>query len=207
LPSVGEVAFEPPNGSKASSNGAIAVKSSTSLFAHLSTDEQQILRSRSESLRQAVDTQDTVGVPITVIRLAGEYFGLSLETVHEFTDIRKVTPVPCCPPHILGNMNLRGEIVTLVDISQAVNLLIDSSNFRRKAIVVRMDDVVAGIAVDEIVDVIHLDLTQISTVPVAIHSASDEYLQGVASYQDKMIGIINLSKILSSGVLVVNEDL
>ncbi|MBD2459511.1 purine-binding chemotaxis protein CheW [Oscillatoria sp. FACHB-1407] len=201
--------FESYNNNGASSTGAIAdnaLRTLPQFCAHLTDSAQHILRSRSESLRQAIATQDTVGIPVTIVRLEGEYFGFSLETVYEFTDIRKVTPVPCCPPHVLGNTNLRGEIVTLVDISHVINLPMTASNSRRRAIVVRLDEIVAGIAVDEIMDVVYLDSTQILPAPVAIHFASDEYLQGVAPYQNKMIGIISLSKILTSGVLVVNED-
>jgi purine-binding chemotaxis protein CheW len=198
--------FESNNGDRVAVSSPPMIQPQTNLFAHLSTDAQQVLHARLQSLRAAINTQGTIGIPVTVVRLGGEYFGLSLETVHEFTDIRKVTPVPCCPPHILGNMNLRGEIVTLVDISQVVNLAIDRSNSRRKAIIVRCDEIVVGIAVDDIMDVIHLDPAQISTTPIAVHSTTDDYLQGVASYQDKMIGIINLTKILTSNVLVVNED-
>lgn len=179
----------------------------TNLFAHLSSADQQVLRARSENLRLVANTQDIRGIPVTVVGLEGEYFGLNLDTVHEFTDIHKVTPVPCCPPHILGNMNLRGEIVTLVDISQAINLSMTSAKSRHKAIVVRLDELVAGIAVDQILDVIYLDPLQISTAAIAIHTTADEYLQGFTSYQDKMISIINLSKLLTSDVLVVNEEL
>lgn len=175
-------------------------------FDHLSSDQRQLLRVRSENLRQTTATQNSVGIPVAVMGLEGEYFGLELGAVHEFTDICNVTPVPCCPPHVIGNMNLRGEILTLVDISQVINLPISPSKSRQKAIVVRLDELVVGIAVDEILDVVYLEPTQISTVPVATHSSSDEYLQGVAPYQNRMMSVINLLKMLTADVLVVNEE-
>lgn len=178
----------------------------TSPFAHLSPESQQILQARTDNLRQVVDTQETGGLPVAVVELGDEYLGLELDTVHEFINIRKVTPVPCCPPHILGNINLRGEIVPLVDISHVVNLPVKNSKPREKAIVVRLDQLTAGIAVDEIFDLIYLDPNQISAAPVAVHVASDEYLQGVAAYQNTMMSIINLSKILTTDVLVVDEE-
>lgn len=194
----------PHHGSQ--SGAVVANQDGASLFSHLSADAQQILQTRAENLRQPVETQDASGVPVAVVELGDEYLGLSLETVHEFIDIRRVTPVPCCPSHILGNINLRGEIITLVDISHVINVPTDASKLRRKAIVVRLDQLTAGIAVDQIFDLIYLDPAQISEAPVAIHSNSDEYLQGVASYQNKMMSIINLSKVLTADALVVNED-
>ncbi|HEY9619502.1 MAG TPA: chemotaxis protein CheW [Crinalium sp.] len=177
------------------------------MFAHLSPEERQILCERSSNLRQVSETHDSAGIPLVVMGLRGEYFGLGLDIVHEFTDIRKLTPVPCCPSHILGNMNLRGEIVTVIDISQSINLTGDTANSTQKAIVVRLDELTAGIAVDEIFDVIQLNPTQISTAPVATRSAGDDYLQGVAAYRDRLMSIINLPKLLASDALVVNEEI
>jgi purine-binding chemotaxis protein CheW len=180
----------------------------TNLYSHLSLEEQQILKTRSENLRVSiVDSQDSTGqIALAVIGLESEYFGFGLEVIHEFTDIDKITPIPCCPPHIIGNINLRGEIVTLVDISHIINLSSSTQKTREKAIVVRHDEIVAGIIVDDIFDVLYLDAKQISNAPVAMHSAHDEYLQGVAPYRDKMMSIINLPKILTTDTLVVNEE-
>ncbi|HEY9662992.1 MAG TPA: chemotaxis protein CheW, partial [Allocoleopsis sp.] len=76
----------------------------------------------------------------------------------------------------------------------------------RKAIIVRQEQLVAGITVDEIFDVTYVHPSQLNAAPVAVHSVSDEYLQGVASYQEKMMSVINLPKVLHSGALVVNEE-
>lgn len=177
------------------------------LFPHLSDAEQQILRQRADHLRQVLDTQASSELlPLAVVGLGGEYFGLGLETVHEFSNISKITPVPCCPSYIIGNMNLRGEIITLVDIRSLINVSSVHRSCDQKAIIVRQEQLVAGITVDEIFDVTYVHRSSLKTSPVAVHAVGDEYLQGVASYQDKMMSIINLPKVLSSGTLVVNEE-
>lgn len=177
------------------------------LFRHFSPEAQLLLRQRADNLRQTTQAEDASGrTPLAVVGMGGEYFGLNLEVVHEFSDVSKVTPVPCCPAHIIGNMNLRGEIVTLVDIRHLINLSVAGENRQKKVIIVRQEQLVAGITVDDIFDVIYVQSSQLTTAPVAIHSASDEYLQGVASYQNKMMSVINLPRILSSGVLAVNEE-
>lgn len=176
-------------------------------FAHFSIEAQAVLQQRAESLRQSVETQESAGLlPLAVVGLDGEYFGLGLESVHEFADISSITPIPCCPSHIVGNMNLRGEIITLVDIRRLINLSSQRGAKGRKAIIVRQEQLVAGITVDEIFDVTYVHPSQLSAAPVAVHSVSDEYLQGVASYQEKMMSVINLPKVLHSGALVVNEE-
>lgn len=177
------------------------------LYVHFSLDEQQVLRERANNLRRSLDTQESAELlPLAVVSIGNEYFGLGLEAVYEFTEIHRITPVPCCPAHIIGNINLRGEIITLVNIKALINLPNAHSQPSKKAIVARLDQLVAGITVDDIFDVVYIHPSQIAAPPVAVHSASDDYLQGVASYQDRMMSIIDLPKILTSGALVVNEE-
>jgi purine-binding chemotaxis protein CheW len=176
-------------------------------FSHLSPEERDVLRQRADSLSASLEEQDSTGlVPLAVVGLGNEYFGLGLEAVYEFIDVRKVTPIPCCPEHIVGNTNLRGEIITLVDIRNAIDLMSDRNTPARKAIVVRLDGLVAGIMVDEIFDVLYINCHDMMNAPVAVHSISDEYLQGIIAYQDKMMSIINLPRLLHSGELVVDEE-
>ncbi|WP_414513416.1 chemotaxis protein CheW [Nostoc sp. PCC 9305] len=177
------------------------------LYDRFDSQERQILQERTEALRCLVDDEDSASLlPLAVVGLGGEYFGFGLETVHEFTDIHKITPIPCCPPHIVGNINLRGEIVTLININNVVDLPINGVRLHQQAVVVRLDRRVAGIAVDDIFDVTYIHPSQMTTAPIALHSAKDDYLQGVAPYRDRMMSIINLSKLLTSEVLVVNEE-
>lgn len=168
--------------------------------------EKAIFRSRSENLRQSTESSDFHGlIPIAVIGLNGEYFGLDLEVVREFTNLRNVTPIPCCPPHVIGNMNLRGEIVTLVDIRTVLQMPIAASTFD-KAIVIQFDDVVAGLPVDEVFDVMYLNPLDVRNIPTAINSGSDELLRGTAFYSEKMLSILDLPRIISKGSLAVSEE-
>lgn len=170
--------------------------------------EKEIFRQRANNLRRKEDDRDFTAstFPLAVIALNGEYFGLNLEVVREFTDIRKVTPIPCTPDYIVGNMNLRGEIVTLIDIRSVLNIPIASADPLSKAIVIQIADLVAGIVADEVLDVMYLNTSEITAVPAALHSANDEYLRGTASYREKMMSILDLHKMLTKGGLVVDEE-
>lgn len=174
---------------------------------HATPEEKAILRERSHNLMLSSEKQDLTGlIPLAVIGLSGEYFGLDLKLVREFTDLRKVTPVPCCPPHIVGNMNLRGEIVTLVDVRSLLKMPMFATETAAKVMVVCVDGLVAGVTVDEVFDVMYLHPAQISPVPAAAHSISDQYLQGTAPYLEKMMSLLDLQKIFKQGVLIVNEE-
>ncbi|MBW4574694.1 MAG: chemotaxis protein CheW [Aphanothece sp. CMT-3BRIN-NPC111] len=170
-------------------------------------EERAIFRQRAENLKRVTESEDFAGlVPLAVIGLNDEYFGLDLEAVREFTQIGKITPIPCSPSHIVGNINLRGEIVTLVDIRGLLNLPIASASTASKAMVVRIDDLVAGVTVDNVFDVMYVNPSQMMPVPAAVHSIHDEYIRGTAPYQEKMMSVLELPKILTKGGLTVEEE-
>jgi purine-binding chemotaxis protein CheW len=169
--------------------------------------EKTIFKKRSEHLRNAIaeDIDITKQIPIAVIGLNGEYFGIELETVREFTTIRNLTRIPCCPDRIVGNMNLRGEILTLIDIRSILNLPTIHVKTGSKTVVVVVDDLVAALPVDEVFDVIYVDASKINILPAAVSSNGNEYLRGTIFYQRKVMGILNLSVIFADRRMTVEE--
>lgn len=176
-------------------------------YLHATPEEKAIFKERAENLMRPTEGQDFTGLmPLAVVGLNGEYFGVDLNVVREFTDIDEITPIPCSPPHIIGNMNLRGEILTLVDIRRALNIPMNQIGDVAKAMVVHLDDLVAGVTIEEVCDVMYLHPSQLTSVPAAVHSANDEYLRGTAPYRNKMMSLLDLPKILTQGDLEVNEE-
>ncbi|MEG4812112.1 chemotaxis protein CheW [Microcoleus sp. F8-D3] len=174
-------------------------------------EEKAIFQSRANHLRRRGEGENdaAINISLAVFVLNGEYFGIHLDLVREFTDINQVTPVPCTPDRIVGNINLRGEIVTLIDIRSVLNMSVnmsDAANYLSKAIVVEVADLVAGIVVDEILDIIYLNVSEIAAVPTALYSVNREYLRGTAIYGEKMMAILNLQKLLTKGGVVVDEE-
>lgn len=179
-----------------------------SLFCpNVTPEERVIFQKRADYLKQSPDRQDLKSLkPLAVIALNGELFGIDLTLVREFTEIHKVTPIPCCPVHIIGNMNLRGEILTLVDIRRLLNLpLFDIPN-GSKSMIVEVEEIVAGVMVEEVRDVMFLlNPQEIRSIPTAIHSINSEYLQGIAPYQEKMMNLLDLKKLFLKSGLIVDE--
>lgn len=171
-----------------------------------SFEELEIFRQRANSLRIPAESQDLQNViSLAVVSIRNEYFGIDLQTVREFTEIRNVTPVPCCPPHVVGNMNLRGEILTLVTIDGLLNLS-SAEKPPERAVVVQVDDIVAGIAVDEVYDVTHANPAKVSAIPTAVRAQGDEYLRGTVLYKHTALTILDVRKLLEQGELIVDEE-
>jgi purine-binding chemotaxis protein CheW len=137
---------------------------------HLPTataEQRLLLGNRALDLRViSQENDDSQLVPLAVFNLSGEYFGLDLSFVREFINTQNIQPVPCSPPQIVGNMNLRGEIMTLVDLRPQLNLPSRDTS-RHQAVVAQVGEVVAGIVIDELYDILYLKPVELALVPVA----------------------------------------
>src|SRR5205814_10252811 len=114
------------------------------------TAERAVFQERARTLSQPMEAQDYAGLrPLAVTRLGPEVFGFPLDVVTEFAAVGSVTRVPCCPPHILGQMNLRGDILTLIDIRSALQVP-NGASIAKETVVVQSGDMLVGINVDEV---------------------------------------------------------
>lgn len=174
-------------------------------FGKLSQEDAELFRSRARSLAEVQGTAERVGLEAyAVIRLDGELFGLGLDMVREFAHLRSITPLPCCPPHILGNMNLRGDILTLVDIRPALGMA--TAGAMSEVVVVRAGELLLGLPAAEIADVVYLAPYEIAAVPVASDRPGKQYCKGVAAVGGHTIGLLDLEKMLAARELQVAEE-
>jgi len=170
------------------------------------TDEERaIFRDRAHNRMQADESLGAAErVPLSIILLGEERFGVGLEVVREFSHLRRVTAIPCCPPHITGNMNLRGDILTLVSIRRLLN--IPEASSAAEVMVVESGDLHIGVPVDKVLEVIYLLPGDITPLPAAAHEERHEYCKGVAHYGENMVSILDMQKILFQGGLEVEEE-
>jgi purine-binding chemotaxis protein CheW len=175
---------------------------------NVTPEERAIFRARADDLRQAIESLKVTKelIPLAVIGFGNEYFGLDLELVQEFTDIGNLTPIPCCPNHIVGNMNLRGEIVTLVDIRKVLNLPTAPVSVGSQAVVVQVDDIVAGLPVDQVLEMVSLNSADMTPLAGILSALGEQYIRGSAFFEEKMLRVLELPKIFRQGELVVNEE-
>ena len=171
-------------------------------------EERAIFRVRADNLKQPIENSEVTNELITlaVINLGDEYFGLDLELIREFTDIGSLTPIPCCPNHIVGNMNLRGEIVTLVDIRNVLNLPTTPVSVGSPAVVVQVDNIVAGLPVDRVLEMASVNSTDMTQSSEILPNFGEPYIRGTALFQEKILRILDLPKLFMQGNLVVNEQ-
>jgi purine-binding chemotaxis protein CheW len=169
--------------------------------------EREIFHNRATNLKQAFEGDDSEKIiPVAVISLNNEYVCVELETVREFSKIHNFTPVPCCPEHIAGNMNLRGNVLTVVDIRGLLNMQIGRISETTKVVVADSGEFPVGVIVDEILDVIYLKAPDIVQCPSSIKANNEKFVKGTAPYAGRMMAILDFKEILSWDGLIVNEE-
>jgi purine-binding chemotaxis protein CheW len=183
-------------------------------FCPEATPEQHaVYRTRAKALLETVADEEGAHLALAVVGLDGEYFGIELEAVQEFCEITHPSPIPCCPPHILGAISLRGNLFTLLDLRVALNLppAAQSSN---KVVVARastwggtgLGEQMVGVAVDEVHDVVYLRQEELQPAPAALHEQRGTEIKGTVPYADKMMVVLDLPALLAREEWIVNES-
>jgi purine-binding chemotaxis protein CheW len=176
----------------------------TQYFTDANSKTKEILRQRAVNLKEVNDsTAATQLISLAVVRIGDRYFAIDLALIREFINIDRITTIPCCPNHIIGNINLRGEILTLVDICQPLDLAITASNQASKAVVIEVNDLTIGIVVEEVLDVVDFSPEELKPVPVALNSQEVSVLKAIGNYRNHLINVIDLPKLLAAGAMTV----
>jgi len=175
-------------------------------------EEHAVFRARAKALMETALEEEGTHLPLAVVELGGEYFGIELHAVQEFCDIAQPSPIPCCPPHILGAINLRGNLLTLLDLRGALNLP-RATQSSGKAVVARastwlstsLGEQAVGLAVDDVHDVIYLREEALQAAPQALCEQHGAEVKGTAPYAGKMMAVLDLAALLAREEWIVNE--
>ena len=167
-------------------------------------EEHTIFRARAKALMEAAIEEEGARLPLAVVELDGEYFGIELHAVQEFCDIAQPSLIPCCPPHILGAISLRGNLLTLLDLRTALNLP-RATQSSGKAVVAHVGEQAVGVAVDEVHDVVYLREEELQATPAALREQHGAEVKGTAPYGGKMMAVLDLPALLAREEWIVNE--
>lgn len=169
--------------------------------------EKAIFNERAVQLRPVLTSEELAElIAVAVVSLNGEILCLELGAVREFSRIHNFTPVPCCPGHIAGNMNLRGNVLTVVDIRGVLNMPAGRITASTKVVVADLGEFAVGLLVDEIVDVVNLREAMVVAVPASLRVLNEKFVKGAAPFAGRIAALLDLPAILAWDGLIVNEE-
>jgi len=169
------------------------------------SDKKEILKARAHLLAQetpAADKSEDL-VEVVVFRLADEHYAIESIRVREVYPIKELTPLPCTPPFVLGMINVRGQILTVIDLRRFFELPIKGLTDLNKVIILEHRESELGVLADAIIGVQSLCRQKIQPAPSILTGVRGKYLLGVAEAQ---LIVIDAARIMDDQAIVVREE-
>ena len=122
--------------------------------------------------------------------------GMDILKVQEINKLLEMTEVPLAPDYVRGILNLRGQIVTVIDLGSKLELADTNTDGDTRNIIVNSNGEYIGLLVDKIGDVERTEEDRIEPPPANIGGIQGRYFEGVFKKENSLIGILNVEEIL-----------
>jgi purine-binding chemotaxis protein CheW len=131
--------------------------------------------------------------------LAHLLFGIELRDVQEVVRSIEMTPVPLAPSEVIGLINLRGQIVTVIDLHKRLDLEPRSVSSAAMNVVVRTDEGSVSVLVDEIGDVVEVGEDTFEPPPETLQGAARSVIAGVHKLHGRLLHVLDAGKVCQIG--------
>ncbi len=135
---------------------------------------------------------------LVVFMLGEEEFGVDISQVREIVRVSQITYLPKAPVFIEGVVNLRGQVLAVINLSKKIGIAAKGIGERTRIIVVEVGENTVGMIVDSVSEVLRLSSEFIEEVPSIVKTEIPEhYLRGVGKLKDRLLVLLDLDKILT----------
>ena len=167
--------------------------------------DAQLLRQRRQALarvpEQAVDAADVL--ELVEFRLAEERYALETRHVQEVHPLRDLTPLPCTPVFVLGLINLRSQLLPVIDIRKLLELPERGITDLHRVLVLRSGDTEFGLLADTVEEVFTLPRSALQRSLPTLHGIRADYLLGVTA---ESLVVLDGARLLADPRIVVDEE-
>ena len=146
------------------------------------------------SATQIVDVNEDT-IQLVLFTLLGTYYAISGEDIKEILYPGKITPIPGTPPFLLGLVNIRGDVESVIDFNLLLSLPKEPDTPNKRILIAEKNDVKTGIMVGAVVDVVELLKSSIGAPIGTIDDSRRDLISGIATYRDKSVTILDLAKV------------
>jgi purine-binding chemotaxis protein CheW len=168
-------------------------------------EKRKILRARARLLAaggKAEAMSPHLLLEVVEFVLGPEHYGIELCHIREIHPVSEFTPLPCTPAFVLGLVNVRRQILSIIDIKKLFDLPEKGLTDLNKVIVVHANQIEVGILADAIVGVRSIALEELQPALPTLTGIRAEYLRGIT--KDPLV-VLDVEKILSDEKILVNE--
>lgn len=162
----------------------------------------RILRQRARALAQPPAAQAGAGLEVIEFSLGEERYGIESSAVREVFPLTELARVPCTPPFVLGIINVRGEIVSVVDLKKFFDLPGQSLTDLNRVLLLEGRGMLFGILADRLLGVRSLAAGALQSGLPTLGGSRADYLKGLT---DERLAVLDADKLLGDPRLVVYE--
>lgn len=134
---------------------------------------------------------------VVSFRLRHEEYAIEITKVKEIILLEGITRIPQVPEFIEGIINLRGNVIPIIDLRKRFGLSADERTEHTRIIVTRMEGRIIGLIVDSVSQVMKIPKVDVQPSPDAIASVAGEYILGIGKVDERMIILLDIERILS----------
>jgi purine-binding chemotaxis protein CheW len=138
---------------------------------------------------------------IVGFRIGRETFGVPISLVHEIVRVPEITAVPDSPNYVEGVINLRGKIVSVVDLRKRFGEKELKTDKKNRILVTEVEQKMVGLIVDAASDVLKIPQSDVELPPTVFEQGELNYVTGVGKWNGRLIILIDLKNILQKGEL------
>jgi len=145
------------------------------------------------SLETAVYTKQYV-----VFKLEDEEYGIDILRVKEIKEMMNITRVPKAAYFVRGVINLRGEVIPVIDLRKRFNLPEGEENADTRIIIVSVDDIIVGLIADSSSEVVEISSEAIEEAPDGVGTVDQGYISGIGKVGERLIILLDIVKIVTN---------
>jgi len=143
------------------------------------------------------NTNDDEVLQWVTFKLDNETYGINVMLVQEVLRYSEIAPVPGAPLYVLGIINLRGNVVTVIDTRSRFGLESSEITDSTRVVIIESESQVIGILVDSVAEVVYLRASDIDDAPNVGNDESAKFIQGVSNREGELLILVDLNKLLS----------
>jgi len=142
---------------------------------------------------------------IVGFKVGRETYGVPITSLHEIVRVPEITAVPDAPEYIEGVINLRGKIVSVIDLRKRFGEPEIAHNRRNRILVVEHNGRLSGLIVDAASEVLKIPAADVEPSPAVLQDGGLNCVTGLGKYHGRLIVLLDMSKLLDNSAARKNE--
>ena len=151
---------------------------------------------KADAGNQVMAQKDGKTFQVVSFRLGDEEYGVNIMTVQEIILVGCITQVPEVPEHVLGVINLRGNVIPILNLRKRFGMADQQASDATRIVVMNLHGRTVGVVVDGVSEVLRLSHEDISPTPPSLVRAGKDYVTGLARRKERLLVLLDMARLL-----------